>query len=372
MPYLPYEDELNKQQGTGGVAEGMAVNQDQGVIGGGGVAPKQKQGSGQYVNLQSYIQANQPQTERMTGNIIGNLGQREKGIQSGITNFGQQYAGQIGGLTQEEKNRQGLIENISTNPTAYMGQASDINKQLKGIYGRGGYTGATNLSAYNPSQYAELAGKAGEYKSDIDKTATIQGRLKALKDIQQQGITGGQDTLNALFLQQTPTASAEFEKYRTNAANLPENLQAKQAESQQLGQEYLNQRSMSENALRGLYGQYSGLESTTEQARQARLNEMNAGLAAQRAKLKEYSSQLERKPIEETYTNPGGPRKGYYQKPRTEIITNQSSKNPIGNVIRPIVRGDYGIGDVTEQSVISPEEMNRLSALRNILQGINY
>lgn len=185
MPFAPLSKQQQEQQ----------LNQPKNISGGGNasfqdVVPGQEKGqksSGQYANLQQYIQANQPQSQVM----------------------GQKVAGDVQAKAQEAESKLGQFEQAkpqavqSFDPNQYIQDAPSLSQEQKTQFQQqrqtGGYTGPQQLEQV--SGYKETQ-QAAQKASDAAKMAgTESGQQELLKQTYARpSYTQGQVKLDQVLL----------------------------------------------------------------------------------------------------------------------------------------------------------------------------
>jgi hypothetical protein len=183
-----------------------------GKIGSGGVAstntqtvaPKagNKQGSGSWTNLNSYLDANRPQAETLANKILNPVTQKQGEVKTGVTNLQSEFN------VQEEKDRPASTTGVAAlaNTPSFEAFASNPNEDIFGAAG-GVNTSAGTYAPPKLEKYEPLAIKGLELQntekgiSDLSKYYTTeQGQQFGVSQAQKQTATGGETNLNQLLV----------------------------------------------------------------------------------------------------------------------------------------------------------------------------
>jgi hypothetical protein len=185
MPFQP----ISKQQ------QDQMQNQAVNISGGGGasfqdVVPgqekKSEKSSGQYANLQQYIQANQPQAQAM--------GQK---VSQGVEQSGQEATQKVEQFGTQKPSV------AAFDPNAYIQRAPELSQEEKTTYQTtkqtGGYTGPDSLEKVQGYTEAEKAAKAASEKAKLAGSETGQQELLR-QTFARPNYTQGQTNLDQVLL----------------------------------------------------------------------------------------------------------------------------------------------------------------------------
>lgn len=197
MPFAPInkvqQEQMQQQQG------GNSVN----ISGGKGAAfdvvpgqEKKQAKSGQYANLQSYLQANQPQAQAMGQKLV-----------SEVSNQGAEAQSKIGQLAQAKPNVEAY------DPSAVIANAPTLSEsqkqQYKTMKETGGYTGPQ--SQEQVSGYKEAQAAAQKASDAAKMAATEQGQQELLKKAYARpNYSGGQNKLDQVLLMGNQQATGKL------------------------------------------------------------------------------------------------------------------------------------------------------------------
>ena len=202
MPFAPKykQDDPNAQQQSGQAAPSISgVSAGFNVPGATGVSNKAQKTSGQYQNLDKYINANQAQGQQMGEKIAGDVGSEITGAQNKV--------GSVVGQVQKTS---------AFDPNSAISNAGSLTPDQQANYkatkSTGGYTGPADISglqgygdAYTASQNAKVkqsalgsnVGQQELLKQSYASPSYSQGANK-LDQVLVQGSTGGQAAMSGL------------------------------------------------------------------------------------------------------------------------------------------------------------------------------
>lgn len=238
-----FKDDENKQnqQGQNGVqqvASGAAPQISSGESATGGTsapAPAKPNSSGQFVNLQKYLQANKQ------ADISGNIGKKvetqagdvRKGIEQSQQQFGQQSEA---GRNQYD---QGLVSQALTDPTQFLNNAPQL-QQLQYKAGIGGGDTGTYKGPTELINNAQLGLRTGQIGQEANAAKTEKGRFGLLKNLLGgDQYTGGQQRLDQMLLQKAPGSLDSLQQRTGTAAkNISDVYGKASGEATNLGQQY--------------------------------------------------------------------------------------------------------------------------------------
>lgn len=201
MAYVPnreQEDQYNQQEGIGTSVQQLSGQTSN--IGGSGIntfnQPQQTQETGTgFTNINRYLEENQPQAERMTGQIVSNVEQSadtaREGIQESQNLFNQ------GVQSQTRQVDEDLFNQVKTDPTAITSSEDRFESFLQAR--DAAYTGPETFEA---SDYYQPAQRGVEQaQQTADKVLTDVGRKDLAADLNPDRMTTrGIGTLDNLFL----------------------------------------------------------------------------------------------------------------------------------------------------------------------------
>jgi len=213
MPYAPnymMDEEQKKKAAEGGGVNISGVGGSDfstGVPGqDAGAASKDKKSSGQYANIQSYLDANKDQADTMGSTIAGNVESKAKDATQKITDF-QAKAPEVkaydpneayknlGSLTDEQKN-------------TYRTQKTT-----------GGYSGPDSVDKIEG--YGDTQKAATEASSLVKNTGNEYGQQQLLKDTYKRpDYTAGQNKLDQVLLQNSAGSKAALQDVSNKYAGL--------------------------------------------------------------------------------------------------------------------------------------------------------
>jgi hypothetical protein len=205
MPYAPankLQQEQQVQQGGGvNISGGQGANFD--VVPG---QEKKQSSSGQYANLQTYLNANQPQSEAMGQKITQNVSQQGQEAQSKIGDFSQQ--------------KQSVA---AYDPSAAIANAPTLSQaekqQYQNVKQTGGYSGPQQLEQ---AQGYDAARTAAQSASDAAKMAgTESGQQELLKKTYARpDYSAGQNKLDQVLLMGNEQAKGQMSDLSSRYSDL--------------------------------------------------------------------------------------------------------------------------------------------------------
>lgn len=308
-------------------------------------------GSGRFVNIQKYIEANKPKSgQQGLGEQIGQkLGTQAQDIRAGIesakSKFGQELAPEQQRLAQAGQTIGGALQTAQQNPSQLSQNQLDQFKQL-----REGYVGGP--TEFNSSglqqQQAALNQKA-------QNTQTEQGRFGLLRDyFGQPTYSRGQQRLDQLLLQSSPGSLRNLQQTaQQQSGGVEQALGGAQTEAQSSLQQLAQQRMEAQKQATEQVGSaQTGLQSTIE-------NE---------AKRQTADRQNTYKSLQDILAG---------NKPATPLTASQINSyglDPnmqIANLdLKNWLTGTEGIHtDVSGQNVMTPEQQSQLQALTQLSGG---
>ena len=166
-PRIDDEEEKKQQEQGGGVnISGTSTSFDtvpgQEAAGG----SKSQKSSGQYTNIQSYLDANRPQSDAMGQKIANDVTGKAQSAESKIGQFGSQQ-----------------FKADAYDPTDALNRAESLNEQEKAQYKNvkqtGGYTGPSTID--QAQGYQDTQKDSQKAIQDVNNTKTEQGRQALLK-----------------------------------------------------------------------------------------------------------------------------------------------------------------------------------------------
>lgn len=182
------DEELNKNQGSDGQnISGQSTSFSTGVPGSNAGASKDKKSSGQYANIQSYLDANKEQANQMGSNIAGNIETKGAEAKTAVQGF-------------EAK----APKVDAYDPNAAIAKATQLTDQEKQQYKTnrqtGGYSGPEDISGVE--NYADTQAKATEAAQAAKNAATEEGQQALLKQTYARPTySTGQNKLDQVLLQ---------------------------------------------------------------------------------------------------------------------------------------------------------------------------
>ena len=191
MPYAPsnLQDEEKKKDEQGGTnVSGSSTSFSTNVPGqDAATATKDKTSSGQYANIQSYLDANKDQADQMGSNISQNIENKGAEAQTAVTDYGSKAP-----------------KVAAYDPNAALGKVTTLSDQEKQDYkaqrATGGYTGPDTFDAMEG--YKDAAEKSAKASVLAKNAATEVGQQQLLKDTYARpSYTAGQNKLDQVLLQ---------------------------------------------------------------------------------------------------------------------------------------------------------------------------
>ncbi len=217
MAYYFDEDEKDEENKAGPVALGA----ESGVIGSDGAgATDEVPGSSastpksSFAGITDYINANKPQSEKLAGQVAGNINQKAGEVDSELSSaqnsFNQQAEGQ---QVQQDDN---LLNQVRTDATQVVGDAGKKSSFEKMRDAQ--YTGPSQLEDIDSGgAWANIQNKLLKARAAKDSVNTEEGRMGLIKEIsnnprQSQGAL----TFDNLLLQSNPNAAGMLQNAGSN------------------------------------------------------------------------------------------------------------------------------------------------------------
>lgn len=275
MPFAPKlkkDEEMDKNQG-GGVAPNISgVSTSFNVPGqNAGAMTKGAKSSGQYQNLQKYLNANQEQGTQMGQKLAGNV-EKEVGES-------QQALGQLKGSVQkvQDYDPNEVLKNIG-------GANEEQKSQYKATKQTGGYTGPSD--AYGLSDY----GKAYKEQQDAESALALTGNESGQKELLKQAYnrpsyTGGAQRLDQVLLSQSAGGKQAIESLGQKYKDLSNQFKTG---IEQTGQEIAAQKAMAEANKQ----KFAGAEETAKRNILSPIEQRVADAQANAAKWSNYQQDI--------------------------------------------------------------------------------
>lgn len=198
MPFAPKKQLDNEQdQTTGGAPNISGVSTSINVPGQGAQTSKAPKSSGQYQNIEKYLQANQQQGQQMGEQVAGQVQQKVTGAEQATQKLG----------SEVQKVQAYDPSKILTN----LPQASDVEKQAyKTTKQTGGYTGASDI--YGLKSYGETQQAQQKALEASKQAGTEVGQQELLKEAYKRPqYTQGASALDQALLQRSTGGRAALE-----------------------------------------------------------------------------------------------------------------------------------------------------------------
>lgn len=215
MAYLSYLQEEDKNKDPNQQQDPLLSSSLGDVVGAGGNAgatDRAPSKSGLWTNLQSYVDANKPQTQDMASKIGGS-------IQDAFNTYGS--SGKLGDSLnafndQAKQNTttldQGLV-NKATNPDT-AGSLTDDEKQKYQNYQTANYGGDKDIT--DNQDFMDATAGLSKANENLNRTGSSEGRSLLLQDnYGRPGYSGGQQKLDQALLGQTPEAQDTFNNLKS-------------------------------------------------------------------------------------------------------------------------------------------------------------
>ena len=211
MPYAPssaQDEELKKKQGEGQATNvsGSSTSFSTGVPGQESAAPKDKKSSGQYANIQSYLDANKDQADTMGSQISSNIENKGAEAKTAVEGFGAKAP-----------------KVAEYDPNASLGRVTSLSDQEKQDYKTqrqtGGYSGPQSLE--QTEGYADTQKKAQEASQLAKNAASETGQQQLLKDtFARPTYSAGQNKLDQVLLQGSAGSKQALQGVASKYGNL--------------------------------------------------------------------------------------------------------------------------------------------------------
>lgn len=237
-------------------------------------------GSGRFVNLQKYLDANK--NTNLAGQLSNKLGQEAETTRSNIDQASQSFADQAKQNQAQWASSAGLTQTAVNNPHQILSNP----QQLAQFY-------AARDAAYGgPQSLGDLQGNQNlaALQSGVDKTkraaelsGTERGRYDLLKEtFQKPTYSSGQQKLDQLFLQRQPgQLTALQEATKNQAEQTSQRLEAAKAQTGALASDLGQQATQTQQQIRsqleqGIKQQQAALQAKAEQTNRQRQSEWAA------------------------------------------------------------------------------------------------
>jgi hypothetical protein len=211
--------------------------------------------SGQWTNLQNYLNANNGAQfgTQFSGNIEKNVDQASGDLNNATNEFQQNVQASANQLDPR------IIDELNTNPTS---MSSEDQASFQKAF-RGGYQGPQNSASDVSFQKATSEAQNAYDESAAAKTA--EGKFALLqKYFNNPNYTRGQQSLDSAILSNDPGAEAEIERVANKASDLPVQVQSekRKADAASAAAQARNNKSM-QDALNALYGSGGSAQKVT-------------------------------------------------------------------------------------------------------------
>lgn len=201
---------------------------------GGALAPRAG-ASGQWTNLQSYLDANQDQAADMSGKVAGHVSDEAESANSALGATKDSFLGAVDQNTI--KGDDNLFNTVASDPTSVANDA-DKTAAFQHIY-NGTYGGPTDIT--KDANWSGITSSIGKAQEDVDRTKSEAGRKGLLFDTYNRpDYTQGEQGLDQMLLQRSSAGQQAFaniaNKYNGIGGNLDTTAQqaleaAKQAQA---------------------------------------------------------------------------------------------------------------------------------------------
>lgn len=211
MPFaapLDQDNDPNKPKQNGVNISGQSTSFATGVPGQDASTSGQKQkGSGQYANIQSYLDANKSQGDQMGQKITDTVGTQAEDAKSKITSFEAQGPQKIGAYDAGA-----AANNVMNLSDAEKATYKDQKKT-------GGYTGPQTVDQANGYQDAQKAAQAAS--QSVTNAGTEQGQQQLLKEAYARPqYSAGENRLDQVLLQNSAGSRSNLENLSQKYAGL--------------------------------------------------------------------------------------------------------------------------------------------------------
>lgn len=235
MPFLPqnsYDEEQKKlQQNQGGT--GTNISGESGTFELPGAsqnanAPKPKQGSGSFANLNSYLDANKEQAKTMGTQVAGNVAAKADDAQSSLNNTFESFTNQAN--QQKVTADQSILDGIQNDPLSITSNAEKLAQAQK--MRTAAYNGPSDL--VDVDGFGEAQSKITNANDQLKSLGTETGRAAALQDTYKRpSYTRGQVSLDQALVQKSPDAQNEILSVQNRYGDLLGVLDGKQTAATQ-------------------------------------------------------------------------------------------------------------------------------------------
>jgi hypothetical protein len=207
-PSSPQDEELKKKQGESQATNvsGSSTSFSTGVPGQESAAPKDQKSSGQYANIQSYLDANKDQADTMGTQISSNIENKGSEAKTAVEVFGAKAP-----------------KVAEYDPNAALGRVTSLNDQEKQDYRTqrqtGGYSGPQSID--QAEGYADTQKKAQEAATLAKNAASETGQQQLLKDtFSRPTYSAGQNKLDQVLLQGSAGSKQALQGVASKYGNL--------------------------------------------------------------------------------------------------------------------------------------------------------
>lgn len=235
MPFLPqnsYDEEQKKlQQNQGGT--GTNISGESGTFELPGAsqnanAPKPKQGSGSFANLNSYLDANKEQAKTMGTQVAGNVAAKADDAQSSLNNTFESFTNQAN--QQKVTADQSILDGIQNDPLSITSNAEKLAQAQR--MRTANYSGPTSL--VDVDGYSDAQSKITQANDQLKSLGTETGRANALQQTYKRpSYSAGQVSLDQALVQKSSDAQNEIASVQSRYGDLLGVLDGKQASAAQ-------------------------------------------------------------------------------------------------------------------------------------------
>lgn len=283
--YDPNLELQKKKQQDGGAPSSVVPPTAPSVSGGGQTQQQRPASSGNYTNLQQYLNANQG--SGFGTKTAGKVGEEVTGAQTAQDTAGSEFRNQVGQNTVNYD--ENLANQAKTDASGVLGNEASKNafeKMRSGTYG--GPSQLTDLT----DQYTAAQGATQKGQQAADLTKSEQGQRTLLdRYYARPTYTGGEKSLDQFLLQGDQAGQQGFKEQQSKAANLGTGFQSLQdmlaqeanqgkATSQQTADKLQNEFLGDSGYLTGLNSQYQQRATQADQDINSRQTDLGNQIAS--------------------------------------------------------------------------------------------
>lgn len=231
-------DQQEEDDSSGDSGQGMQTMQTQGasapVAGGGsttGTGAADKSGSGSFTNIQKYVKANQPATQKMSGQVIGSVGKKAESLAGEVEQKVGEQKQKFQDIQQQYDPTQaeGMIQEAMEKPAEFSQEQMDYFSKVR----EGQYEAPDQLNLGAEENKMKALEELGQ------NISTSKGRVGVLKEnLQRPGYTRGQTSLDEYLFGRDPSVRASnIEAVRGKVADVRKRISGAKGEIKPLSEE---------------------------------------------------------------------------------------------------------------------------------------